>query len=139
MRGTSAAAAAIAAVFALLAVGAMTAGAASNTKVTVGIGFHTKQGDPFFKGKVKSGRKSCARNRLVRVYRVVNHRRIRFGSDRSDAEGIWRLQMKSRMKTGGYVAVSKARTGCLKGYSSPLAVGQRGPGGLGHGGTGKQA
>jgi len=117
----------------------MSAVAASNTKLTIGVGFHTKPSDPFFKGKVKSGRKSCIRNRVVRVYRVLNHRRIRFGSDRSDAEGVWRLQMKSRMKTGGYVAVAKAKPGCLKGYSSQLAVGQRGPGGVGPGGTGKRA
>ena len=137
MRGASWAVAAIAAVAALAAVLPLAAGAASNTKVTVGIGFHTKHGDPFFKGQVKSGRKSCTRNRLVRVYRVVNHRRIRFGSDRSDAEGVWRLQMKSRMKTGGYVAVARARAGCLKGFSSQIAVGQAGPDGLGPGGTGK--
>jgi hypothetical protein len=136
MRGASCAAAIVAAC-GLAAFVPLTAGAASNTKVTVGIGFHTKPGDPFFKGKVKSGRKSCTRNRLVRVYRVVNHRRIRFGSDRSNAEGVWRLQMKPRMKTGGYVAVAKATAGCLKGSSSPIAVGQRGPDGLGPGGTGK--
>lgn len=136
MRGASCAAA-IMAVCGLAVLVPLSAGAASNTKVTVGIGFHTKPGDPFFKGKVKSGRKSCTRNRLVRVYRVVNRRRIRFGSDRSDAEGIWRLPMKSRMKTGGYVAVAKAKPGCLKGFSSPIAVGQRGPGGLGPGGGGK--
>ena len=136
MRGASSAAAVVA-VCGLLAIAPLAAGAASNTKVTVAIGFHTKPGDPFFKGKVKSGRKSCTRSRLVRVYRVVNHRRILFGSDRSDAEGVWRLQMKSRMKTGGYVAVAKAKAGCLKGYSSQIAVGQRGPDGLGPGGTGK--
>lgn len=137
MRRASWAAAAIASACALATVGPLAAGAASNTKVTVGIGFHTKQGNPFFKGKVKSGRKSCTRNRLVRVYRQVNHRRILFGSDRSDAEGVWRLQMGSRMKTGGYVAVTKAKPGCLKGFSSQIAVGQRGPDGLGPGGSGK--
>jgi hypothetical protein len=137
MRRASSAAAAIASACALATFGAAAAGAASNTNVTVGVGFHTKHGDPFFKGKVKSSRKSCTRNRLVRVYRQVNHRRILFGADRSDAEGVWRLQMRSRMKTGGYVAVAKAKRGCLKGFSSPIAVGQRGPDGLGPGGSGR--
>jgi hypothetical protein len=136
MRRASSAAAAILAACALAAA-TVPAGAASNSKVTIGIGFHTEQGDPFFKGRVKSGRKSCTRNRLVRVYRVVNRRRILFGSDRSDAEGFWRLQMRDRMKTGGYLAVAKAKPGCLKGFSSQIAVGQRGADGLGPGGTGK--
>jgi hypothetical protein len=39
--------------------------------------------------------------------------------------------MAARMKTGGYVAVAKAKPGCLKGASDAIAVGQRGPGGLG--------
>src|SRR5687767_7874792 len=137
MRRASSAAAAVLAACALAATLALPAGAASNSKVTIGIGFHTRQGDPFFKGRVKSGRKSCTRNRLVRVYRQVNRRRIFFRSDRSDAEGFWRVQMAARMKTGGYIAVAKAKPGCLKGFSSQIAVGQRGDGGLGPGGTGK--
>jgi hypothetical protein len=137
MRRASSAAAAILTACALAATSVLPAAAASNSKVTIGIGFHTQQGNPFFKGRVKSGRKSCTRNRLVRVYRVVNQRRTLFGSDRSDAQGFWRLQMRDRMKTGGYVAVAKAKAGCLKGFSSPIAVGQRGPDGLGPGGSGK--
>ena len=32
-----------------------------------------------------------------------------------------------QMKTAGYVAVAKAKPGCLKGFSSPIGVGRNGP------------
>lgn len=122
---------------ALAAVAALPAGGAANSKVTVSIGFETRQGDPFFKGRVKSARKRCTQNRLVRVYRTHNQRRFLFGSDRTDPDGFWRVAMNARMKPAGYVAVAKAIPGCLKGFSSPIAVGQNGDDGLGPGGTGK--
>ena len=130
MRGARSAVVALAAV-ALAAVLVTSVAGAANTKVSVSIGFNPGASQPFFKGKVKSGRQSCTANRLVRVYRVKNKRRILFGSDRSDSDGFWRLRLNSRMKTAGYVAVAKATSGCLKGSSKQLAVGQDGPGGTG--------
>jgi hypothetical protein len=104
--------------------------------VTVSIGFENRHGDPFFKGRVKSGRPACTSGRLVRVFRTKNHRRVLFGSDRSDSDGFWRVAMSARMKPAGYIAVAKATSGCLKGSSSPIAVGQSGPDGIGPGGSG---
>ena len=135
-RASKAAVAALAACL-IAGVAALPAGGAANSKVTVSIGFENRHGDPFFKGRVKSGREGCTRNRLVRVYRTKNHRRVLFGADRTDSDGFWRVAMSARMKPAGYVAVAKPTSGCLKGYSSPIAVGQSGPDGLGPGGTGK--
>jgi hypothetical protein len=108
-----------------------TAGGGANSKVTLKIGFRSGNGDPFFTGRVKSGQGSCVPGRLVRVFRQQNSRRIVFGADRTDSRGFWLMEMNARMKTGGYVAVAKAKPGCLKGVSDPIAVGQRGPGGAG--------
>jgi hypothetical protein len=107
------------------------ASGAFNSKVTVNIGFEGASGRPFFKGEVKSGSERCRQNRPVTVYRQQNHRRIRFGATRSDSNGHWRLAMAEHMKTAGYIAVAKAKSGCLKGFSSPIGVGQHGPDGAG--------
>jgi hypothetical protein len=137
VRRASAAAVATLVACAVAAVVALPAGGAANSKVTVSIGFHTRHGDPFFKGRVKSGRPACTRNRLVRVFRTKNRRRILFGSDRTDSDGFWRVAMDARMKPAGYIAVAKATSGCLKGSSSQIAVGQDDIDGLGPGGTGQ--
>jgi hypothetical protein len=118
------------AVLACLALCAAASGA-FNSKVTVNIGFEGASGRPFFKGEVKSGSERCRQNRPVTVYRQQNHRRIRFGATRSDSNGHWRLAMAEHMKTAGYIAVAKAMSGCLKGFSSPIGVGQHGPDGAG--------
>ena len=136
MRRASRAAIAALAACAFAAVAALPAGGAANSNVTVSIGFENTHGDPFFKGRVKSGREGCTRNRLVRVFRIRNQRRSLFGSDRTDSDGFWRVAMSARMKPAGYVAVAKATSGCLKGSSSPIAVGQNGPDGIGPGGSG---
>ena len=116
---------------ALAAVAALPAGGAANSQVTVSIGFQTRHSDPFFKGRVKSARAGCTSNRLVRVFRTKNQRRFLFGSDRTDSDGFWRVAMSARMKPAGYVAVAKPISGCLKGSSSAIAVGQSSPDGLG--------
>lgn len=115
----------------LLALGTAVAVGAANSKVTVNIGFETRSGNPFFKGSVKSGSKRCKRNRVVRVYRQKNHRNVLFGRTRADSGGHWRLDMASHMRPAGYIAVVRAKPGCLKGSSDPIAVGQNGPDGLG--------
>lgn len=120
-----------------LAVAVVPAGGAANSRVTVQIGFDPAGPSPFFRGLVKSGRKSCSSGRLVRVYRQQNQgRRVFFGSDRSETDGSWRVPLAQTMKTAGYIAVAKAKPGCAKGFSDPIAVGQRGPGGSGPGGSG---
>jgi hypothetical protein len=116
---------------AIAPIAAAPAGGGANTTVTVRIAFTSGEGEPSFTGRVKSGRESCVPGRLVRVFRQQNKRRIFFGADRSDSSGFWQLAMNARMRTGGYVAVAKAKPGCLKGVSDPIAVGQRGPGGVG--------
>jgi len=122
---------------AALAVIASQAAGAANSRVTVGIGFEPAGASPFFRGLVKSGRKSCISERPVRVYRQLSaRRRVLFGSGRSGADGSWRVPLAATMKTGGYVAVVKAKPGCAKGFSDRIAVGQRGPGGSGPGGSG---
>ena len=115
----------------LLALLAASAIAAFNSKVTVGIGFETRSGHPFFKGRVKSGSKRCRINRVVRVYRQKNHRNVLFGRTRSESNAHWRLDMHDHMRPAGYIAVVRAKAGCLKGASDPIAVGQKGPDGLG--------
>ena len=109
---------------------------AANSKVTIGVGFHPEVGNPFFKGRVKSGRKSCTRNRVVSVFRVKNyHRVVRFGSTRTNRKGFWKKDMAKTMKTGGYYARVKPRAGCGVDKSNEIAVGQNGPDGNGPGGT----
>ena len=116
---------------ALLALLAASAIAASNSKVTIGIGFETRSGHPFFKGRVKSGSKRCRVNRVVRVYRQKNHRNVLFGRTRSESNAHWQLTMHDHMRPAGYLAVVRAKPGCLKGASLPIAVGQKGPDGVG--------
>lgn len=113
-------------------------GAAVNSTVTIGIGFHPgDQGNPFFRGRVKSARKSCMRNRKVVVFRARNGgRAVKFRSTRSDSRGFWRIAMPDRLRPGGYFARVNARTGCAADKSRLIAVGQKGDDGLGPGGTG---
>lgn len=128
------AALAVTALTAVLATGAF---GASHTRVFVGIGWQTSGPSPFFRGDVRSGRKGCVANRPVRIYRQRNQgRRVLFGSDRTASNGTWRIPLARRMKTASYIAVVKAKPGCEKGVSVPIAVGQRGDDGLGPGGTG---
>ncbi len=136
MRKASAIAAAL--VCTLGAALAAPAGAAVNSTVTIEVGFHPgDQGNPFFKGRVKSARKSCMRNRTVVVFRARNRGRVdRFRATRSDSRGFWRIAMPDRMKPGGYFAKVNARTGCASDKSRQIAIGQDGADGLGPGGTG---
>lgn len=109
---------------------------AFNSKVSIGVGFHPEVGNPFFKGRVKSGSKRCARNRVVSVFRVKNrHRIVRFGSTRTNRKGFWRKDMAKNMVPGGYFARTGARAGCKVDSSREMAVGQSGPDGTGPGGT----
>jgi len=112
------------------------AGGAVNSKVTIGVGFKPERGNPFFKGRVKSARRSCTRGRVVSVFRVKNRRRVvRFGSTRTNNRGFWRIDMNKEMVPGGYYARAKPRTGCAVDKSNEIAIGQSGPGGTGPGGT----
>ena len=123
---------------ALLGAAIMAPGAsgAANTQVTIGVGFHPEVGNPFFKGRVKSGRRACTRHRVVSVFRVKNHHRVvRFGSTRTNSKGFWHIDMNKDMRTAGYFARAKPRAGCLLDTSNEIAVGQTGPGGTGPGGT----
>jgi hypothetical protein len=108
------------------------AGGAVASKTTIDIGYVTRSGDPFFKGRVKSKAKRCTRNRRVVIYRTRNRGKVvRIRSDRSDRRGFWRVDMAPRMRTGGYFAVVRPKPGCQKAKSRQIAVGQKGPGGVG--------
>ena len=107
------------------------AGGAVRSNTTIDIGFVTRTGDPFFKGRVKSKAKRCTRSRRVVVYRTRNGRKVaRFRAGRSDKRGFWRVDMRGRMRTGAYFAAVRAKPGCRKAKSKPVAVGQDGPDGV---------
>jgi len=124
---------AIAALLALLLVAGLagSASGANPTKTTIDIGYVTQNGDPFFKGRVKSKAKRCMRNRRVVIYRTRNRGKVvRIRSGRSDRRGFWRIPMSDRMRTGGYFAVVRPKPGCEKAKSQQIPVGQKGPGGV---------
>jgi hypothetical protein len=130
MRTASIAAAALLAL--LLAGLAGTAGGATPSNTTIDIGYVTQNGDPYFHGRVKSKAKRCMRNRRVVIYRTRNRGRVvRIRSNRSDNRGFWRVPMARRMRTGGYFAAVRPKPGCEKTKSRQVAVGQKGPGGIG--------
>jgi hypothetical protein len=107
-------------------------GKEANSKVSVGIGFVPGTGNPFFRGTVKSGRKSCKRGRPVDIFFERNRgKKTFFKRDRSDSSGYYEVPMRATMRTGGYFARVKPRSGCKLGKSNPIAVGQTGPGGIG--------
>lgn len=114
------------------------AGSATPSKVRIRVGFHSGSGEPFFGGRVRSKRTACMRNRKVRIYKQLNRpgRRHRVRTGRSDSRGFYQIEMFKRMKTAGYFAAAKAKPGCEAAHSKVIAVGQRGPGGLGPGGSG---
>ena len=121
---------------AIVALAVAPAGGAVPSKVRIRIGFETATGDPYFAGRIRSQRKSCTRNRRVRIYRQLNRpgRRHLVRVGRSDRRGFYRVDMFPRMKTAGYFANAKPKRGCEGANSKVIAVGQRGPGGVGPGG-----
>jgi hypothetical protein len=107
-------------------------GKIANSKVSIGIGFVSGNGDPFFRGQVKSGRTSCLRNRPVGIWFQRNHGKMRFfRRGRADASGYYQVDMNATMRTGGYFARVKPKQGCKEDTSNTVAVGQNGPGGIG--------
>jgi hypothetical protein len=106
-------------------------GKIANSKVSVSIGFVPQgAGNPFFQGAVKSGRASCKRFRPVGIFFQRNRGKLRFfRRDRADENGFYSVTMNDSMRTGGYLARVKPKQGCEKDLSSPIAVGQHGPGG----------
>ena len=104
----------------------------ANSKVTIGIGFRSGTGAPFFQGNVQSGRKSCTTNRPVTVFFQRNRgKNTQFGRTRTDSSANWHIDMHATMKTGGYFARVGPNSKCKKDLSSALGVGENGPGGLG--------
>jgi hypothetical protein len=113
-------------------IAAPAAGRIANSKVSIGIGFVSGTGAPFFQGQVKSGRASCRVNRPVGIFFQRNRGKLSFFKrDRSDSSGYYRVDMNQTMRTGGYIARVKPKPGCKKDLSNPIAVGQNGPGGVG--------
>jgi hypothetical protein len=124
----------------VLALGVAAIGAAAgpagakiaNSKVSIGIGFVSGNGEPFFQGRVKSGRKSCITNRPVGIWFQRNRGEKKFfRRTRADASGYYTVDMNTTMRTGGYFARVKPKQGCREDTSNPVPVGQNGPGGNG--------
>ena len=111
------------------------AGSAVSTSVSIGVGFKPEVGNPFFQGKIHSRSRGCRVGRLVSVYRVRNQRVFRFGSARTGPRGHYKIPMTDTMKTAGYFARAPATGACGFDRSREIAVGQRGRGGNGPGGT----
>lgn len=111
------------------------AGSAVSTEVSIGVGFHPEVGNPFFQGDIRSRSRGCRIGRLVRVFRVRNQRITHYGSDRTGPRGHFVVPMGDTMKTDGYFARAPATGSCGFDRSKQIAVGQRGRGGNGPGGT----
>ena len=93
------------------------------TNVTIS---HT--GDAYgstFKGKVKSQKKACKKNRKVTVKRVRSGSDQKIGSTKSNKKGKWRVDT-APAQNGKYYAVAKKKSKnnyvCKKGKSPKITV-----------------
>ncbi len=99
------------------------AGGAAKATVTVGIGYDPSGPSPYFRGRLRSSRPTCITDRPVRVFYQRNQGALTFfGATRSDEKGFWRVPLAEKMKVGGYLAVVKAKPGCLKASSNPQGI-----------------
>jgi hypothetical protein len=109
----------------VLVAGAGLAGAKSrkaNSKVTLGVGFLSGTGTPFFQGSVSSGRHPCTIGRTITIVFQRNKNRYSFiGRTRTDSTGGYSLPMHSGMPVGGYFARTKKTSRCKFGQSGGLA------------------
>jgi len=94
-----------------------TGAAAFKTKVVVSLKF------PAFHGKLTSPRSSCLGNRKVKMFRERNGKKVLLGSDRSDAQGKWKIPVGKNLKSGSYYATVAKTKKCKGDKSSVLPVG----------------
>jgi len=94
-----------------------TGAAAFKTKVVVSIKF------PAFHGKLVSKRQSCVGNRRVKMFRERNGKKVKLGSDKSNAKGKWKIPVGKNLKPGTYYATVAKRGNCKGDKSSTLPIG----------------
>lgn len=94
-----------------------TGAAAYKTKVVVSIKF------PAFHGKLVSKRQACLGNRRVKMFRERNGKKVKLGSDTSDANGKWKVPVGKNLKPGTYYATVAKRGNCQADKSSTLSIG----------------
>jgi hypothetical protein len=94
-----------------------TGAAAFKTKVVVSLKF------PAFHGKLVSKRQSCLANRRVKMFRERNGKKIKLGSDKSNASGKWKIPVGKNLPPGTYYATVSKRGNCKGDKSSTLPVG----------------
>jgi len=94
-----------------------TGAAAFKTKVVVSLKF------PAFHGKLVSKRQSCLGNRRVKMFRERNGKKVKLGSDKSNAKGKWNIPVGKNLKPGTYYATVAKRGNCKGDKSGVLPVG----------------
>lgn len=94
-----------------------TGAAAFKTKVVVSLKF------PAFHGKLVSKRQSCLGNRQVKMFRERNGKKVKLGSDRSNAKGKWNIPVGKNLKPGSYYATVTKTKNCKGDKSGALPVG----------------
>jgi hypothetical protein len=94
-----------------------TGAAAFKTKVVVSLKF------PAFHGKLTSPRQSCLGNRKVKMFRERNGKKVKLGSDRSNAKGKWKIPVGKNLKSGTYYATVTKTRNCKGDKSSTLPIG----------------
>ena len=93
-----------------------TGAAAFKTKVVVSLKF------PAFHGKLVSKRGSCLGNRSVKMFRERNGKKVKLGSDKSNAKGKWAIPVGKNLKSGSYYAIVTKRGNCKGDKSSVLPI-----------------
>jgi hypothetical protein len=94
-----------------------TGAAAFKTKVVVSLKF------PAFHGKLVSKRQSCLGNRRVKMFRERNGKKVKLGSDKSNAKGKWNIPVGKNLKSGTYYATVTKTKNCKGDKSGVLPVG----------------
>jgi hypothetical protein len=94
-----------------------TGAAAFKTKVVVSLKF------PAFHGKLVSKSQSCLGNRQVKMFRERNGKKVKLGSDRSNAKGKWSIPVGKNLPSGTYYATVTKTKNCKGGKSGVLPVG----------------
>src|SRR4051794_21563154 len=103
----------------------------ANSNLSVGIGFVSGTGFPFFQGTVKSGKGGCVQGRRVTVAFQRNRGKSTFfGRAKTDANGFWTVFMQTGMRTGGYFAKVKKTGKCRYDETNPVAVAHNSPLGI---------
>jgi len=100
----------------------------ADSNLSVGIGFGSGTGYPFFQGSVKSGKKGCVASRRITIVFERNRGKTKFfGRAKSDSNGSWRVGLKLGMRLGGYFARVKKTKNCRYDATNPVPVSHNSP------------